>query len=261
MSDNLNKPRQAHVQSVERALRLMELLSRENREISLTEISKILGWPKSTAHGLLSTLRDYQYVEQSATNGKYRLGVRLFELGASVARRWDIHSVALPAMQKLNDTLGEMVQLATEDNGEVLYLEKVDSTQMIRIVSEVGTRLPMHNSGLGKVLLAYKTPAEVKWILSERGMPRMTKKTITSRAELEKQLEQVRSKGYAVDDCEVMESLRCVAAPIRDRDGCVRYAISVSGLANSMQGQRFEEAIRMVQQTAGDISHSMGYRG
>lgn len=250
----------SHVQSVGRAAVLLDLLAQENREMSLTEISRALNWPKSTVHGLLATLRDYRYIDQSPTTGRYRLGIRLFELGHLVARRWDIRTVAMPAMQQLNSQLGEMVQLATEDKGEVLYLEKIDSTHMMRIVSEIGARLPMHCSGLGKVLLAYKSPAEAKWILSRRGMPAMTSRTITGMEQMEQELKKIRRRGYAVDDREIMDSLRCVAAPIRDSEGAVKYAVSISGLANSMQGEYLDRAVDALLKTARDISLAMGYR-
>jgi len=257
---NMEDHNKSHVQSVGRALILLDLLAEENREMSLTEISKMLNWPKSTVHGLIATLRDYYYVDQSPTTGCYYLGVRLFELGNIVARSWDIRTLAMPFMQGLNSRLGEMVQLATEDKGEVLYLEKLDSTHMMRIVSEIGSRLPMHCSGLGKVLLAYKKPAEVKWILSKHGMRQMTKNTITSREILEAELIKVHRQGYAIDDREVMDGLRCVAAPIYDRDGNVKYAISISGLANNMLGEKLNRVREDLIHTADGISYMMGYR-
>lgn len=250
----------SHVQSVARAITLLDLLARENREMPLTEIAKAVNWPKSTVHGLIATLRDHSYVDQSPVTGCYRLGVRLFELGNIVARSWDIRTISLPAMQNLNNLLGEMVQLATEDKGEVLYLERLDSTHMMRIVSEIGARLPMHCTGLGKVLLAYKRPAEIKWILSKHGMPPMTARTITDREVLERELIKIRRQGYAVDDREVMDSLRCIAAPIYDRSENVKYAVSVSGLANSLQGERLEKVIGELIRTADSISYAMGYR-
>jgi len=250
----------SHVQSVARALHVLELLAEENREMSLTEISARLNWPKSTLHGILTTLRDYRLADQSTVNGRYRLGIRLFEYGQKVARSWDIHSAALPVMQELNRTFGEMVQLATEDNGEVLYIEKLDSTRIIRIVSEVGARLPMHCSGLGKVLLAYKSPADVKHILAKSGMPRMSRNTITDIRRLNEELDEVRAQGYAVDNCEIMEGLRCVAAPIYERNGAVKYAISVSGLAEVLSGDYYEMVRVAVIRAAAEISRSMGYR-
>lgn len=260
MRDIPPKTKGTHVQSVEKALMILETLSKENREMSLTEIAKILDWPKSTVHGLLSTLREYQFVDQSHTTGHYLLGIRLFELGNQVARNWNIRQVARPVMHRINDAFGEMVQLATEENGEVLYIDKLESNQMMRIVSEIGARLPMHCTGLGKVLLAYKSPVEIQGIIKKRGMRAMTTRTIVTFEALETELSQVRNQGYAIDDREIMEGLRCMAAPIYDRDGCVRYAISISGLVSSLQGKRFEEMLQAVRDAAGEISHAMGYR-
>jgi DNA-binding IclR family transcriptional regulator len=250
----------SHVQSVERALRIIDLLAEENHEMSLTEVSKTLGWPKSTTHGLITTLRDFAFVEQSAYSGKYRLGVKLFEIGNIVARSWNIRDVALPFLRQLNDLIGETVQLATEDGGEVLYIEKLESARVLRIVSEIGARLPMHCTGLGKALLAYKTPAEVRSILSRHGMRAITPYTITNRAILEKELESVRKNGYAVDNGEIMEGMRCIAAPIRDKDGSARYAVSVSGMTGSIQGARFDKIADILKETASNISFGMGYR-
>lgn len=254
------KPGSSHVGSVARALELVEVLAEVNREISITELSKRLGWPKSTTYGLLSTLRDYRYVDQSAVTGRYKLGVRFFEVGSIVSRSWDIHTAALRHMRLLNAKLGEMVQLATEDNGEVLYIEKIDSSHMLRIVSEVGGRQPMHCTGLGKALLAYRSPAEVSYIIARKGMEQMTPRTIITLYELEKELEKVRRQGYALDDREVMEGLRCVAAPIFISGGKVKYAVSISGLYGNMQGEKLDLIVAMVKECAANISHAMGYR-
>ncbi|MCL1873777.1 MAG: IclR family transcriptional regulator [Clostridiales bacterium] len=254
------KTEKSHVQSVARALQLLEMLANESRELSLTEIADGLGWPKSTAHGILATLRDYRFVDQSAHNGRYRLGIRLFEFGHKVARNWDIREIALPVMKKLNRQFGEMVQLATEDAGEVFYIEKIDSTHIIRIVSELGVHLPMHCTGLGKAMLAYRTPLEMKRILNQSGMQRMTIYTITDLLQMDAELMNIRNRGYAVDNQEIMEGLRCIAAPIRSKDGDVLYAISVSGLAERLAGDYFERVKEAVIEAAAEISYLMGYK-
>jgi DNA-binding IclR family transcriptional regulator len=226
----------------------------------LTEISKRLGWPKSTVHGILSTLRDYRYVDQSPHNGRYKLGIRLFELGLKVARSWDVRQIALPIMQRINKQYGEMVQLATEDDGEVFYIEKIDSTHIIRIVSEIGARLPIHCSGLGKAILAHQSATEVKRIIEERGLDMVTKHTITDPEKLDIELAKIRIQGYAVDDQEIMEGLRCVAAPIRDASGEVRYAISISGLSDRLVGPYFDQIKEEIVKASVEISRQMGYR-
>lgn len=249
----------SHVQSVEKALLLVELLAQQGREMTLTEISKCSGWPKSTIHGLLATLRDYRYIDQSEMSGSYRLGVRFFEVGNVVASSWDIRHVAMPYMKELNVRFGEMVQLATEENGEVLYLEKVESNHLIRIVSAIGRRLPMHCSGLGKAMLAYRSSSEVKRIVTRHGLQKLTQRTITTLPQLEKELAVTRKRGFAVDDREIMEGLRCVAAPIFVESEGAKYAVSISGMYNNMAGQRLEDMVLAVKEAAKGISESMGY--
>lgn len=257
----ISKKTSSHVQSVERAIIIIETLAEARQEMSLTEISNKVGWPKSTVHGLVSTLREYHYVDQSSITGKYRLGIHLFELGNIVSRSWDISSIAKPHMQRVSQVLGETVQLAVEDNGEVLYIDKIDSSRTLRIVSEIGVRLPMHCSGLGKVLLAYRSRSEVHKIIAGRGMTPMTLRTITTMDALEKELQKIRKNGYAMDDQEIMDGLRCIAVPIYDGNNKVLYAISVSGQCHNMQGRHLKEVIEILTKTAKSISYEMGYRG
>ncbi len=253
----MTKDNTAHVKSIERALLLVDALAEEPREHSLTELSKKLGWPKSTVHGVLSTLVQYRYAEQSDETGRYRLGIRFFELGIKVGKMWDIRSIAIPYMQKLNTELGEMVQLGTEDRGEMLYLEKLDSTHLIRIVSEIGGRLPIHCTGLGKAILAYMPPLKVKQIIREHGLTSYTANTITHPAALERELQKIREQGYAIDDGEIMLGLRCVAAPIFDGKGQVKYALSISGIQNNLEGARLERIKNRVVETAAAITKTL----
>ncbi len=248
-----------HVKSVERAFLLVEALAEKPREHSLTALSKQLGWPKSTVHGILTTLVKYRYAQQSEENGLYRLGVRFFELGACVGGTWDIRAIAAPVMQRLNQELGEMVQLATEDQGELLYLEKLDSLHLIRIVSEVGRRLPMHCTGLGKAILAYMPAARVRQIVRERGLKAFSPRTITTLPVLEKELALTRARGYAMDEGEIMEGLRCVAAPIVSGKGEVKYAISVSAIGTNLEGEKLERAKDRVVAAAAEIAEAIRY--
>lgn len=254
------KKKSNHIQSVEKALLILEVLAKEGTEMSLTEIAQKTCWPKSTVYGLISTLRDCHYVEQSADNGCYKLGIRLFELGNQVSRSWSILDAAHPVMMRLCKEIGETVQLGTEDRGEILYLQKFAPNSVVSIMSEVGIRLPMHCSGLGKVLLAQKNQSELKQYVLRKGLPTLTKKTITTFDKLEKELERVREKGYATDNGEITDGLRCIAAPIWDGSGQVKYAISVSGPILNMGEDRFEYIVKEVKQAAEEISYSMGYR-
>ncbi|MGI6286638.1 IclR family transcriptional regulator [Neomoorella humiferrea] len=243
-----------------KALTILDLLAAHQGDMSLGEIARALDLPKSTLHGLLATLRDFGYLEQSPFDGRYRLGVRLFEIGNIVANNWDVRKVAAPHIQKLVDELEETVHLVVLDKGEVLYIDKRESRQSLRIVSQVGMRLPAHCTGVGKVLLAYLHPSEVKRIIATKGLARYTRHTITDPRQLEAELAKIREMGYAVDNEEIMDSLRCVAAPIRDHNGKVCAAVSVSGPVARLEGEKFRLAVEQVVRTAAEISAGLGYR-
>jgi DNA-binding IclR family transcriptional regulator len=248
------------IRSVAKALTIINILAENQRAMSLAEIAAKIALPKTTIHGLLSTLRDYGYVEQSDFDGNYRLGIILFEIGSKVADNWDVRKVATPYIQKLVDGTGETVHLVRLDKGEVLYIDKHESTQSLRIVSEIGSRLPAHCTGVGKALLAFISPAEVKRIIAIKGLKRYTKNTITDPEKLEVELERVRRQGYAEDNEEIMESLRCVAAPIWDHNGKACAAISISGPSARMDHERMQLLREHIVQTAMDISANLGYR-
>lgn len=253
-------PKDGHIRSVAKALMILNLFAEHQREMSLGEIAEELQMAKSTLHGLLATLRDFGYLEQSSENGKYRLGMQLFALGNIVANSWDVKKVAAPFIQSLVDELGETVHLVVFDEGEVLYIDKRESTRSLRIVSQVGTRLPAHCTGVGKVFLADLPLDEVKNIISIKGLPRYTKNTITEFQRLEEELNEVRLQGYAIDDEEIMDGLRCVAVPIRDYTKKVCAAISISGPVSKFQGEELESVINLMVKVGREISLNLGYR-
>jgi len=250
----------SQIQSVARALAILNALAEERGELALHEIAERLGLPKSTVHGLISTLKNFGYIEQSPFTAKYKLGLRLFEVGSVVALGWDVRTVAAPYIQKLLDEMRETVHLVILDKCEVLYIDKRETSESLRIASQVGMRLPAHCTGVGKVLLAYLTPEERREIIAAKGLPRYTRNTLTDVASLEAELSRVRDQGYSIDNQEIMDSLKCVAAPIRDQSGNVISAISLSGPISRMQGQRFQTAVKLVTKTADEISASLGYR-
>jgi DNA-binding IclR family transcriptional regulator len=250
----------SRIQSVARALTIVDILAEARGELALNEIAARLSLPKSTAHGLVSTLKDFGYIEQSAFTGKYRLGVRFFEVGHIVAQGWEVRTVAAPYINKLVEELAETVHLVVLDKLEVLYIDKRESGRSLRIASQVGMRLPAHCTGVGKVLMAYLSPEERHKLINEKGLPRFTKNTLTDVDVLENELTKIRMQGFAIDNEEIMDSLRCVAAPIKDQSGKVIYAISLSGPVSRMKGERLEIAIKRVMETAEEISACLGYR-
>jgi DNA-binding IclR family transcriptional regulator len=250
----------SRIQSVARALAILDGLAEARGELALNEIASRLGLAKSTAHGLISTLKEFGYIEQSSFTAKYKLGLRLFEVGSVVALGWDVRTIAAPYIQKLLEEMRETVHLVILDKYEVLYIDKRESSESLRIASQVGMRLPAHCTGVGKVLMAYLSPEERREIIVAKGLPRYTRNTLTDAASLEAEFSRIREQGYAVDNEEIMDSLKCVAAPIRDQGGEVISAVSLSGPISRMQGERFQTAVTLVRKTAADISASLGYR-
>jgi DNA-binding IclR family transcriptional regulator len=248
------------IQSVARALFILDTLAETRGELALNEIATRLALAKSTVHGLISTLRDFGYIEQSAFTGKYKLGIRLFEVGQIVAQGWEVRAVAAPYINKLLEELGETVHLVVLDRLEVLYIDKRESYRSLRIVSQVGMRLPAHCTGVGKVLLAHLEPEQRAEVINVKGLARFTRNTLTDIKVLENELTRIRAQGYAIDNEEIMDSLRCIAAPIRDQTGKVISAISLSGPVSRLQGEWLENAILRVTETAEEISSGLGYR-
>jgi DNA-binding IclR family transcriptional regulator len=248
------------IRSVAKALAIVDLLALKQRDMSLGEIANELALPKSTAHGLISTMRDAGYLDQSPFNGRYKLGVRFFEIGSVVASSWDVRKVSAPFIKQLVNDMEETVHLVVLDKGEVLYIDKRESNHSIRIVSQVGTRLPAHCTGVGKVMLAYLKPSEVDHIVKTKGLTRYTQKTITDPNILKTELQKIRAQGYAIDNGEIMASLRCVAAPIMNHEGNVCAAISLSGSTSRLEGDRLRQSVDKIIITAADISKELGYR-
>ena len=147
----------SRIQSVARALAILDTLAEARRELALHEIADRLGLPKSTTHGLISTLKDFAYVEQSAFTAKYKLGLRLFEIGSIVALGWDVRTVAAPTSRDSSRKCGNIIVVLDKYG---VYIDKRETSESLRIASQVGMRLPAHCTGVGKVLMAYLTAEE-----------------------------------------------------------------------------------------------------
>ena len=210
---------------------ILEILLQQGSAMNMTEISKKLDLYPSTTHRILDTLKHWGYVEQEPNNQEYQLGLKVLELGMAKLRQMDLVRDSTPYLKELVSQCNETVHLGVLEEGEVLYLAKEESSQNIRMVSYVGIRAPVHCTALGKVLLAYLPEEKRKVILNKKGLPSLTEKTITNRKKLEAELCQVREQGFALDRGEFEKGVRCLAAPIRDYQGKVIAAISISGPA------------------------------
>ncbi|MEA4970632.1 MAG: IclR family transcriptional regulator [Candidatus Pelethousia sp.] len=251
--------KQEQIQSINRAISLLECLVHEKRPLSLQELANRTGLAKSTAHRILSTLRDKDWIEQQQTDGRYCLGLRLFEYGCAVSNTWSIAAITKPYMRNIARETGESVCLSQMNKGEVIVLDFLESASTFHVVSRTGLKLPAHCTGQGKVELAYLPPARVRRIIKEQGMQIYTPNTIDNLELLERELATIREKGYAVDNSEFREGLCSVAAPIFDSCGNVNYSVAVVSIYGRIDSEKFLRAKEMVLSAAQDISRTLGY--
>jgi DNA-binding IclR family transcriptional regulator len=254
------KSSQYRVQVLERSLGILELLSSNGPELSLIELSEQLRLHKSTTHRLLGVLEQYRFVEKSSSSGKYRLGLKLFELGSKAIADLNWRERARRHLQRLAFDTGETAHLCILDDGEVLYLEKVEAPRTVRVPSIVGRRYPAHCGGAGKALLAFQPEEEIDELVKRRGLKSYTRNTFTTPAQLKEGLRLVRERGYAVDNEEFEEGLECIGAPIKDYSGKVIAAISIAGPTFRMTEEKIAVLARSVIEAAQELSADLGYQ-
>lgn len=247
------------VKSVDKAFMLLEVVSEYPQGVSITELSARVAMYKSTVHRLLSTMLRRGYIEQDQRTGKYKLGYTVLDLGMRLLSSIDLRREALPFLQELAQETAEVVHLAFLDRGEVVYIEKVDSPNTIRMHSRVGKRVPVHATGLGKAILAFLPQEESRDIISRYGLPKLTEYTMTDKQQLLRSLVETRENGYAVDMEENELGVCCVAAPIIENTGRVAAACSVSGPSTRITAGRIRELIPLVKATGLRISERLGY--
>ena len=247
-------------QSLIRALTLLERLSAAPGGVNLTDLSQQLGMPAATVHRLLSTFEELNFVEQDAEQGLWFVGLKAFTVGNAFLNRRDFVASARPYMQRLVEQCGETVNLGVIDQGEVVFISQVESREVMRMIVRLGSRSPIHASGVGKAMLASMPEQQVTRILQQRGLARYTDHTIDSPAPLHAELEQVRQQGYALDDEEHAIGLRCVAAPIFDENGQALAAISLSGPKARIVDSRLSELGSAIHQTAVEVTQVLGGR-
>lgn len=241
-----------------RALALLRVLSESPGGMSLAGISRLGALPKPTAHRLLSVLAEAGMVREDG-NGGYGLGPECLVLGSAFLDGLDLRREARGVLEALVERTGETCHLGIRDGNRAVYVEKVESPQMVQLRSRVGLIAPLHTTALGKVLLAYGEEAEVEELFAA-GVEKRTANTITDPDEFRANLGLVRERGFAVDDVENEEGIRCVAAPVFDHEERVVASISVSGPEYRLSLEKLEELGILTRESALSLSRRIGYR-
>jgi DNA-binding IclR family transcriptional regulator len=243
--------------AVERALNILEAAANRREGLTNSEISHKLGIPKSSASYILRTLDRRGYLRRDAESGRYRLGLKILSLGGDARANLDLAEVALPFMQALQERIHLTIHLAVLDQGEAVYIEKVEAPGFFKVNTWVGRRMFLHSTSVGKCLLAWLPKTEVETLLRQQGMKKRTPKTISSVPKLLADLEHVREQGHALDDEENSLGARCLGAPIFDSTGNVTAALGVSGTLTQMDEANLPRIMDALKEAARRISRQL----
>lgn len=251
--------RENMVKSVSRALDIITLVSLKKGGLGVTEIANQIDINKSSVYRILSTLVQYGYVEQDHETGRYKLGYKFLEISSKLLESIDLRAEARMYLQELENETNEVIHLVVYDQGEVVYIEKLDGNETLRMHSKVGKRAPMHCTSVGKAILAHLPSSIVLDILDRKGLPMHTDKTITNKEAFLAELMTVRQKGYALDLEENEYGITCIAVPIFDHMGQAIAAVSISGPTIRMTEQRLDQLQIRMQHIGKQISGRLGF--
>ena len=248
------------IQSVSHALDVLEEFRNDVDELGVTELSKKLKLHKNNVFRILATLQARNYIEQNKANENYRLGIKCLELGQTFIQQRGMLKQAKPILTDLAEKSGETSYVSILRSDDVVYLDSVETSSTVRVVSRLGLHMPIHATAAGKAIIAFESEEEVRKRFA-KDMPRYTRNTIGAIDDLLKNLAVAREKGYATDLEEFEEGLRCIAAPIRDYTRKVIGAVSVSGPAHRLTDEKIEKTVGPeVTRSSRELSTRLGFR-
>src|ERR1700761_2287233 len=232
----------------------------DSGQIGISELSQRLGMSKTTVHRVIQTLKALGYVTQEVETERYRLTIRLFELGAKALESVDLVREADIEMRRIGEATREAVHLGTFDEDAIIYIHKIDADYGLRMQSRIGRRNPLHSTAIGKVLLAWMDPADARDVLSHVELRRSTQKTLVSAEAVLSILPRVRNQGYGEDNEEQEEGLQCLAVPVFDRFGRVIAGLSISFPTMRCGADTKSHYVALLKQSGLSISARLGYR-
>lgn len=248
------------IKSLVKTLRLLKLFSPQHTVWSAEDMVSSLGYHKSSVQRILATLEKEGFLSKvTPRRSEYRLGPDILFLGNVAEASLDLRSVVRPTMEDLVQRVQETCYLCVADQGQCLYIEKVECSHPIRIIHQVGQRNPLYCTGVGKALMSGMTDEEIDRLLKVQGLKAHTRHTITDPLSLKRELEAIRRKGIAQDNEELNHGVKCVAAPIKDRSGAVVAAISLSGPAQRFTQAAMRRFEKDLKKASMEISQTLGF--
>ena len=245
------------INSLIKAMRILEVFTPERPRRSLGELAEASGYPKTTLYTLAATLVHVGLLER--VGDAYALGKGVIRLSQAVRVNVELRDRAAPILRELADSTDQSVYLTVPDRGYVLYVYAIESSHRLQARSAIGDHAHFHSTSVGKAMLAFMDEESRAAVIRDRGLPRMTEATITAKTKLEKDLEEIRQRGFSIDRSENEPQTYCIGAPIFDHGGGVVGACSVSGDDPTLIEERAEEAGARVRGAADQISRRMGY--
>lgn len=249
------------LQTVDRALDILEQVGASGNGITLTELSMRVGLSKATVSRLVASLANRGYVGRDPNSLRYRLGPSILNLTGEFLQSIEFREVAVPHLRELQRLSEETANLAIMDGSEVVYIDRIESPHAVKASFRVGKRAPAHCTALGRAMLAYTDRDQVRLLLGNGELPRCTIRSIVSLEDLLAELDKVQTQGVAVDDQEHQIGVRCLGAPVFDITGRIIAAISVSGPVSRIPTKRVEELAAMVRKAGLSISAELGWKG
>jgi IclR family transcriptional regulator, KDG regulon repressor len=250
--------REAGIQSVNRALSLICLFTHGSPRLGITEISKALGLPKPTVHGLVRTLMNQGFVQQDPQTRKYRLGLKIYELGIILAGSLDINQRGAGLAYQLAKQTGLVSRIAIWDLDSALLTVNIEPRSHLLFAHQIGPRIPAYCSAVGKALLAFLEPPELQDYVDRVKLKPLTANTITAKRQLLKEVEETRRRGYSMDREENLLGLACIGVPVFGVSGHLEGAMSLSGDAKDVY-KRMKTLLPELLKTGLEISRSLGY--
>ena len=246
------------VQALDQAFAVLDLLGESETPLGLAQVAASLQLHKSTAHRFLMVLERHRMVERTV-NGKFRLGLRLFDFGNRAIEQYDLRDRAQPHLRRLVAETEETAHLALLEAGRVIYIDKIEPTRSVRMITRIGASNPVHCTSVGKAILAFLPTERAAEVLRRIRFEHLTSRTIGNMEALRTELEKTRRRGYAVDDEELEEGLRCIAVPVLDAQRLPVAAVSVSGPSFRVTAQKLPAIANHLLQCVRGISADMGY--
>lgn len=247
------------IKSVDKALNIISIISQNKEGCGVTELADLLELNKSSVHKLLSTLVSHGYIEQDDRSKKYRLGYIYLELSSILLESIDLRSQARVYLEELAELTNEVVHLVVYNQGEAVYIEKIEGNKTLRTHSRVGRRAPMHCTSVGKVILAFLPKEEILLFLEKNELTKHTENTITDKTKFIDELEKIRNQGYGTEIEENETGITCIAAPIFDNKGDITAAVSISGPTIRLTNEQLVKLRPIIVEVSKNISNRLGY--